>query len=185
MEQANWRSPWEHNRERQKSRSNRNYSCEYSFSHIPKERKTKRSLVIIWGMNTRMFWKGHSWGKKEVADKKLKGTMWCKMCSSQGTFLYFLSVGTYFSSNTLPSLSAAVTSDHVEHDSALSLLSYLHQSICDLPRPAPVEVQPLLPGQRWYESIYMLFLDRKEYSWLSLSSSVLLCVYNPIIIVIL
>lgn len=50
-----------------------------------------------------------------------------------------------------PFASAAAAGDHVQHHRALSLLPHLHQPVRHLPGPAQVEVQPLLPGQRWYE----------------------------------
>lgn len=43
---------------------------------------------------------------------------------------------------------AAAASDHLKHNSPLSLLPHIHQPLCHLPGPAQVEVQPVLPGQR-------------------------------------
>lgn len=42
---------------------------------------------------------------------------------------------------------AAATSDHLKHNSPLSLLPHLYQPLCHLPGPTQVEVQPVLPGQ--------------------------------------
>lgn len=61
------------------------------------------------------------------------------ICSAAFIFLLF-------------SPSAAVAGDHVQHHRAVPLLPHVHQSLRHLPGPAPVEVQPLLPGQRRYGS---------------------------------
>ena len=90
--------------------------------------------------------------------------MKCQILGSQDARVLPLSVYSHFSLPLcLLALSAAAAGDHVEHDSALSFLSHVHQSICHLPGPAQVEVQPLLPGQRWYESSHELFCVRKRF----------------------
>lgn len=53
--------------------------------------------------------------------------------------------------NVFPSwCPAAAAGHHLQHHRSLPLLPHLHQPLRHLSGPAPVEVQPLLPGQRWY-----------------------------------
>lgn len=151
------RSPSEHThrniRYRQKNGPNKDGTFKDSFNHIPQNKARLQSSAEAW--IEECF-------EKVTIETKLEKK--CKILSSQDTSLLSLSMYLHFSlsppSFFLP-LSAAATGDHVQHDSALSLLSHLHQSFCYLPGPAQVEVQPLLPGQWWYESNPELFWVRK------------------------
>lgn len=66
----------------------------------------------------------------------------CVKFSSQ-TLLLVTSFASIFASSP----PAAATSDHLKHNSPLSLLPHIHQPLCHLPGPTQVEVQPLLPNQ--------------------------------------
>lgn len=73
-----------------------------------------------------------------------KGETWMEMCDIQPTVAALPPLIRFHRCFFPP---AAATSDHLKHNSPLSLLPHVYQPLCHLPGPTQVEVQPVLPGQ--------------------------------------